>query len=373
MPFQRPTLRQLIDRFRADIRTYTAGGDALLRRSVESVLARAVPGLTHGLWGGLAWIAKQIVPSTADDDYLIQWASLFGLTPKPAAPAITTATFTSDGTTIPVGTLVRRGDAVRYIVTNSSVAAGVVTVELEAEVPGAAGNAPVSTPLSLVSPIAGVDTASGTITDADGIHDGVDIETVESLRGRLVQRMRNPPRGGGPGDYITWALEVPGVTRVWCTPRVQGAGTVGVQFVTDGEANPIPTEDMVNTVGEYLAARAPVTVGRSIDGEWVGVVTTAPTALPLTIEIADLETETGAVLADVRTAIEAEIVDFLRRDVRPGLADGSVILRRSRLDEAISRAAGETSHTLVQPAADIVLTEGQLPIYDSFAHPIIWP
>lgn len=377
MPFARPTLRQLIDRFKADIRTYTDGGDALLRRSVERVLSRAVPGLAHGLYGNLAWIARQIFPATGDDESVTTWAAMLGVTPRPAAPAVGAAQFSVTGTpTIPAGHLVQRSDGVRYVVTAEVVASGSpVEVELEAEEPGAVGNCDTATPVVLVSPIAGV-SSSGVISDPEGMHDGVDVENVEQLRVRVLERLKNPPRGGSRGDYIAWALEVPGVTRVWETPRVEGAGTVGVQFVTDDPVepfgSPIPSDQARDDVEALLVDRAPVTIGRSIEGVWVGVVVTKPTPLPLAIEIADLETEDGADLDEVKQAIRLEIVDFLRREARPGKADGSVILRRSRLDEAISAAAGEESHRLVSPAADIVLAAGALPIYDNVGSPIVW-
>lgn len=372
MPFNRPTLRELITRFREDIRTYTDGGDALLRRSVESAFARAVPGLTHGLWGGLAWIARQLFPATADEDNVLRWAAVYGLSLRPAAHATGQAQFASDSSLIPIGALVRRADGVRYEVTAASFDAGICTVQLRAEEPGARGNAAAGTTLQLVSPVAGV-SSTGTSGVLSG---GADVETVESLRERLVHRMRSPPRGGTAADYVAWALEVPGVTRVWVTPRVMGAGTVGVQFVMDDPidpfASPIPSDAMVSTVQAHLAERAPVTIGRSIDGEWVGVVVTKPTPMPLTIEIADLVVEDDYELTSVWRAIEREIVDLLRSEVRPGRADGSVVLYRSRLDEAISRAPGERSHRLVQPAADIVVPAGALPIYDRSGGPITW-
>ncbi len=366
MAFDRPTLRQLMLRFQADLRAYTEGGDALLRSSVERALARIVPGLTHGLHGHLARVVRQLLPDTCDEPQVLRWAAILGLTLKPAAPAAGPAEFATTGPSIPLGELVQRGDGVQYEVTSAAVESGVVKVELLAVVAGAAGNADPATPLALVSPVAGVDSEGEVI--GDGLTDGTDVETAEQLRARVLQRLSTPPRGGGRGDYVAWALEVPGVTRAWETPRVAGAGTVGVQFVTDGEADPIPSSGKVTEVQDYLVARAPVTIGRSIDGEWVGVITTAPVALPLVIEIADLVPNTAAVQA----AIKAEVVDFLLREAEPGKADGSTVLYRSRLDEAISRAAGETSHTLVLPAADVAVPPGELPIYDDVGFPITW-
>lgn len=352
MPFARPTLKTLIDRFRADLRTHTEGGDALLRRSVEKVLDKAVPGLTHGLHGHLAWVARQLLPDRSEGEQVLRWGTMLGMSLRPATKAVCDeAQFTSDGTTIPVGALMQRADGIRYLVTAQSVTAGVVSVELEAEEPGADGNADTGTPLTLVSPIAGVD-SEGSVTHADGIHDGTDVEDIEAFRTRVLQRLGQTPRGGGPGDYERWALQVAGVTRAWETPRVNGAGTVGVQFVTDDEpGGPIPSGAKVTEVTEHIAGLAPVTVGRAIDGAYVGVVVTAPTAHAIDPEI-QLTPDTTA----VRDAVEAELLDFLRREAEPG-----VEIPLSRFQEAISRAEGEESHVLVSPAS-IAPAAGALPV-----------
>lgn len=353
MPFARPTLRTLIDRFRADIRAKTEGGDALLRRSVESVLARAVPGLTHGLYGHLAWVARQQFPDRSDGEYVLRWASILGMTLRPAEAAVSdSAEFnTIPPATIPIGTLVQRNDGVRYLTTSESVTGSVVTVGLVAEEPGLAGNADAGTAVSLVSPVAGV-TTQGVITDPFGAHDGTDVETVEQLRVRVLQRLSQTPRGGSRGDYVRWALEVPGVTRVWETPRIMGGGTVGVQFVTDDElGGPIPTPSKVAQVEAYLEERAPSTLGRAIGGVYVGLVVTAPTAYPI-----DPEIQVTPDTPEVRAAVEAELLDFLRREAAPG-----VTIPLSRFEEAISRAQGEESHVLVSPAA-ITPATGELPV-----------
>lgn len=351
MPFDRPTLRVLSDRVRADLRAYTAGGDALLRRSVERVLTRVLAGLTHGLHGHVAWVARQILPDGSEEDGVLRWARILGITPRPAAPAVCgDARFATTGPAIPIDHLVQRADGVAYLVTAATVVGGEVTVELVAAEPGGTGNAPTATPLSLVSPVAGVASA-GVVVDPDGIHGGTEVEDVESLRGRVLLRLGYPPRGGGPGDYVAWALEVPGVTRAWERPRVAGAGTVGVQFATDDDGI-IPGPAKVSEVAAHIASRAPVTVGRSIEGEWVGVIVTAPGEHAIDPEI-HVEPDTP----EVRAAVDAELVDFLRREGAPGLR-----VPISRFREAISAAEGEYEHVLVGPLADIEPAPGHLPV-----------
>jgi hypothetical protein len=67
MPFQRPTLTQLIERLLADMSGRMVGVDgAVLRRSVLGALARAEAGAAHELHGHLEWISEQVIIDTAD-------------------------------------------------------------------------------------------------------------------------------------------------------------------------------------------------------------------------------------------------------------------------------------------------------------------
>jgi uncharacterized phage protein gp47/JayE len=59
----------------------------------------------------------------------------------------------------------------------------------------------------------------------------------------------------------------------------------------------------------------------------------------------------------VRAAIVAEVQAQIRQDAAPG---GTI--RRSRLGEAIGRAAGESWHTLTLPAADVTHPAGTIPV-----------
>ena len=77
MSFSRPGLPVLIERAIADIESRLNGADARLRRSVLNVLARVIAGLTHGLYGFIAWIADQILPDTAEAEILERHANIW--------------------------------------------------------------------------------------------------------------------------------------------------------------------------------------------------------------------------------------------------------------------------------------------------------
>ena len=344
MPFSRPDIQTLIDRIASDIETRLPGADARLRRSVLAALARAQAGAAHGLHGHLDWLARQLMPDTAETEHLERWASIWGVARKPATPAAGTVTFSgADGSTIPAGTTLARADGAEYTTdAAASIAGGVASVAVTASLPGVAGNAAAGTKLSLSAPVAGVQ-GQATV-DAPGLAGGADTETDAALRGRLLDRIRSAPHGGNANDYVQWALEVPGVTRAWVYPAELGLGTVTVRFVADDDpAGPIPSQTLVDAVAAHIDALRPVTAA-------VSVVAPTPAPLDLTIRLTPNNPA-------VQAAVRAEIDDMLRREAVPG---GAILL--SHINEAISIAAGETDHALVSPTADVTHATGELAV-----------
>lgn len=341
MPFSRPALSDLIERAVQDIETRLPGTDARLRRSNLNVLARTHSGAVHGLYGYLDWISRQVLPDTADAEILERWASIWGVTRKAASFAAGPVTLTgTTGTVVPAGTVLAAADGQEFETDAEVVlASGTATAQVTALAAGQAGNLADGTALSLVSPIAGLN--SQATVASGGLVSGADAETDTALRARLLARIQTPPQGGAEADYIAWALEVPGVTRAWVYPAELGLGTVTVRFVRDDDASIIPDAAEVTAVQGYIDALRPVTAE---------VTVVAPVAVPLDLTIA-LTPNTSAVQA----AVQAELEDLLRREAEPG---GTILI--SHIREAISLAAGETNHVLTVPAADVTHTTGQI-------------
>lgn len=343
MAFQRPTLTDIIERTFSDLTSRLALQGALLRRSVVGVLARVLAGASHMLHGHLEWIAKQVIPDTADE-WLPRWATIWGIARKDAEFAEGPVSFvgTINGATIPAGTVVKRADGVEYETqADATVTSGAATASVLALEAGSAGNADAGTALTLVFPIAGVN-SSATVA-AGGIVNGSDVESDDSLRARLLARIQQPPHGGADFDYKAWALEVPGVTRAWVYPLHMGPGTVGITFVRDNDADLIPDAPEVEAVQNYIDSKRAVTAE---------AVVFAPVADDL-----DFTISVTPATAAVKDAIEAELRDLLARESEPG---GTLYL--SRINEAISIAAGEFDHTLVSPAADVVMATGHIAV-----------
>lgn len=336
MSFQRPTLAEIIKRVDDDLQSRI--GVTQMRRSNAKVFGRVLSGASHGLYGYVSYLANQMFVDTAESEYLDRWASIYDVKRKQATAASGSIKFTFSGevVNIPEGTALQSDAGILYRTTSAPSSDGVASCE--AEEAGTSGNQEDGDTLTLTSPIAGV-MSEVTIVGMSG---GADAEDDESLRSRLLSRMRETPHGGTESDYENWALEVPGVTRAWATGLEDGAGTVALRFVCDNYDDIVPTEEMMRKVQDYIDALRPVTAN----------VTVKPVSIKsVDITIKDLYPDTAA----VRAAVEAELRALLSRESEPG-----VRVYLSHIRAAISAATGEEDHTVVSPTEDIIPEKNQL-------------
>lgn len=339
MPFNRPTLAELRRRIQSDFVSRLELKGGILRRSVVGVLSTVLAGCSHLWHGHLDWLSKQVNATTMDEDFLLRDASLYGIERKEAVAASGTVNFSGDeGAVIPEGTTLKRvSDGAVFVTT----ADGLESVSVVAEESGSAGNTEAGAAVSLITPIAGV-VGSGTVAE-EGITGGSDIEDVESLRARVVARKQQPPMGGALADYVTWALEVAGVTRAWAYRHWQGVGTVGVTFVRDDDTPIIPDPAEVDAVKAHIEEKRPITAD---------VYVFAPTAKNI-----DFTIELTPNTVSVRNAVESELSAFFTRDAEPG---GTIYL--SRVSEAISSALSEVHHKIISPTSDVTSEANELPM-----------
>lgn len=353
MPFVQPTRAQILADIKADMRL-ELGVDPL-RRSVEYALARALTSQSKGQYGFLHWVFRQCFADSADSDIFWRWARIFGIDQKASTPWQGLVRFTGvDGTDIPALTQVVRSDGQTYetdaLATVGEDVSGYVDVACSAVADsyGSTGNNDNGQPLSLT--LLDVDSEC---TVQSTTHTGSDLEDAEDGLVRLLERLRTPPSGGGPGDYVRWALEVDGVTRAWEFPLLYGPNTVGVAFVRDDDgvgAAIIPDLAERAAVLAHLQDTAPITVD-------VRVIELA--ALTVNIQISELDPDTVA----VQDAIEISLTDFFTREAEPG-----VTLALSRISAAISGADGEADHVLDVPATAPMATTAQMPVLGTITY-----
>lgn len=366
MPFQRPTLTDLINQAAQDIAAELPGSDPLLRFSNLGIMGKVQANLAHLIYGYLDWISQQATPFTATEEALEAWAALKSVFRKPATSASGAATFNGlSGSLIPNGSKLVRGDGVTYTSTaDATVSTGgtaIVQATADADptgLTGAFGDAVINTVLTLGQAIAGVQ-SNGIVTTA--FTGGADLETDDSLRSRMLAAFQNPPQGGAQPDYVEWALQVAGVTRAWCVPNGYGAGTVVVYVMLDqveSAYNGFPqgtngvaanetraaaaTGDQL-LVANYLFSRQPVTAL---------VYAVSPINNPIPFTISGLS---GAG-STVQNAVAAAIAQVFLTYGTPG---GTVDL--SDIESAIAAVSGSEGFVITSPAANITQTAGQLP------------
>lgn len=346
MAFGRPSLKEIVDRVKTDI-TSRLGLGAPLRRSFINAIAYAVAGVAHLLYGFIDWVFRQIFPDLADAEYMLKHADFYGIYPKDSSFAERDIKFTgSNGSVIPQNTILNRADGVQFKTKNeATIVSGEVTTRVIALIQGSVGNTPSGAKLSLLTPLSGINGQVEVL--ASNILNGEDVESNEAVLQRMLDKVRKPPHGGSENDYKQWTLEVAGVTRAFVYPARMGLGTVGVSFLLDNEVDLIPGPSKVAEVQAYLDERRPVTAE---------IFVFAPESEAVNFSI-NLSPNTLA----VRTEIENEIKDLFKRETAP-----DKMMPISKIQEAISIAAGEDDHVLVTPSANITPAVGKILIPGTF-------
>lgn len=341
--FNRPTLPQLITAVRSDILTRLAADTTLaaLRRTDAEVYGRVQAAAVHTVYGYIDYLARNLLPDLADEDWLTRHANMKRCPRKSATAATGFVRWSVANAviTIPAGVTIQRDDLVSFTTTGEAKSSGgVLRVPVTCDAAGKAGNTDDGIAMRLVSPVTGL-TSSGM---ADSIQGGADVEDLEAWRARVIERWYWTPQGGADGDYEVWAKEVAGVDRAWTYRHWSGRGTVGVMVANNDLINPIPDAATVAAVKAYIEPRAPVA--------GADIYVFAPTPHTVNFQIR-LSPDSAA----VRYAVEAELRSMMLRDGGP-----ESVLKPSRISEAISIATGEYSHTLVSPSADITIGKGEV-------------
>lgn len=352
MPFNIPTTLDLIERAARAFRSNLKGSDAKLWPNNVAVSAKVIGGAVWESFAFLDYISRQAFAATAEGRWIERHAAEYGMARLAATYASGQVTLSGDNSVVvPAGLGLIRADGVEYETTSGGViASGTVTVSARATSVGKAGNAAASVALTLTAALDRVQ--DGATVAAAGIGGGSDTESDESLRQRVLFRKRMPPHGGAAHDYVAWAREINGVTRVFVDPVTAGneRTSVGVWFLMDEHyTNGIPQ------VADVAAVAAHIDVLRPAGAL---VLVQAPAALSIAVTIDNLAPDTTA----VRDAIRAELADLFRRSMRVSTLTDPYTVRVSKIWEAVSRATGEDSHSLTAPAADVVIANGQVPV-----------
>jgi uncharacterized phage protein gp47/JayE len=334
MPWSTPSLDDVRKQNR-DYITARLHSAAMVPNSVLRVLSDGNAGLAYLVLLYIDWLALQLLPDTAETEWLDRHAAIWlpGNGRKAATFASGSVTATGiNGSILPQGSQLTgataSGGVLYETLAQITVGSDPTPVDVRAVDPGIAGNLDEGSSLAFVNAIAGVD-GTVTVVEMDG---GVDVESDDELRERVLERIQQPPMGGAEYDYVAWAKQVPGVTRAWAAGE-QGVGTITVRFLMDdlrADDDGWPTPDDIIAVNTYIEQKRPVTVK--------DCYVLAPIKQFLDLTITDLAIDDAA----TRAAIEQSIRAMLFARAAPGQT-----IFRSWMDEAISNAVGEDHHNLI--------------------------
>lgn len=343
--FSRPSLPQLIATIRSDLLTHF-NEDVVLRRLDAEVYSRVQAAAVHTLYGYIDYLARNMLPDLADEDWLSRHAAMKQCPRKPEQPAAGYVRWEGVAANVKLaaGSVIQRDDLVQYTTTQTVTSVGgLLRAPVLAALGGSAGNTDDGISMRLSEPVNGL-SSTGL---ADSIAGGADVEALEEWRGRVMERWYYTPQGGADSDYVVWAKEVTGISRAWTFRHWQGVGTVGVMVATGDADHPAPTNEVVEAIRTHILPLAPVA------GGGLFVFPATEKNIPMNIALAKDN-------ADTRAAVIAELKALFLRDGQPS---GKIYL--SRIGEAISIASGEYAHRLNAPVADVTLGNTELPVLGS--------
>jgi uncharacterized phage protein gp47/JayE len=345
------------------------GADALVPNSNLRVMAEINAGMGHLNLQFIAWLANQILPTNALDEWLDRWATIYLVNAdsskgrKQATFASGTATVSitaTAGGTIDEGTTMTGGNGVIYQTTAqvSSSGVAIVTVPIVALTAGAIGNLDPGSILG-VSGVVGANNG-GTVVSLTG---GTDQETNDQLRYRLLLRIQNPPMGGDANDYVQWTLAVAGVTRAWASPQEQGVGTMTVRFMCDtlrASSGGFPTQDDIDAVTTYLNMVRPVTVK--------DFFVESPIPFPISFTVADLDSNDATTWANILTSVGSMIFNKAApASALNGVTQPATTIYAAWVSDAVLQAVGVNSFDLI--ADDFVMPNaGSLAVLGNVIH-----
>lgn len=339
------TIEEIYDEMLAVFRTET--GAEVSAVSDLSVKLYAVAAQVYGLYSQAEWLSRQCFPQTAQGEWLERHAALRGLERRGAVSAegrirFSVDTATNTDLTIPAGTVCATAGLTRFETTEeATLAAGALAVEVSARAvePGTAGNVPAGSILSMsVAPV-----GISRCVNAESFTGGLDEETDDSLRARVLETFRRMPNGANAAFYEQAALSFEQVAAVAVLPRSRGIGTVDVVISTIAGA---PEETLLREVEDYLQERREIAVDVEVKAPVTKVVDTS-----VVVKVNDFSDK-----EIVKTAVEQVVRDYFS-----GKLLGQDVLT-AKLNQLVFSVEGVANCAITAPAADVEIQAGELPI-----------
>lgn len=341
MPWTTPTLKQWRQQSRDYVVAKLPVGGVLLPNSPLRIMADNSSSLAYQQMLYLQWLSMQFLPDTSEEDWLDRHASIWlpNNGRKAASYAIGSLAVTGIANILlPQGSIFSAPTAsgtVRLQTTGPvTVSPNPTAVPIVSLTAGSVSNLPAGASVSLTAgPPGGGVSATATVVALDG---GADVETDDQLRARVLNRIQQPPMGGDANDYVQWALQVPGVSRAWCSPLEMGIGTVTVRFMMDqlrAAAGGFPNSGDVATVQAYINTRRPVTA--------IDTFVCAPIPEPINFSLSGLNTEDDSTMTNVNASVASMIAAMgAPAYALNGVGQEAQTIYAAWINDAVFRASG---------------------------------
>jgi uncharacterized phage protein gp47/JayE len=216
MALVQPTTQELFEQFLSNFESKLNQDAPANEKSYMRAESKVHAGVAKGQYIYAADQALQNLAITASGDGLDKIGAEYGVTRDPAEEAQLEIELPgTNGTIIPAGhDFIGDSNGERYFSDSSAtVTGGVATINVTAENVGDAGNLVVGTDtMSIGSQISGAESQAD-VTAILNI--GLDEETDESYRPRILTAIRSVRGGGNASDYKIWSEETAGVERAF--------------------------------------------------------------------------------------------------------------------------------------------------------------
>lgn len=345
------TVRPNVDPFKLSLAVRSAQG-------VFAQIIRAISLELREVHDHLAWWGRQYFVDTAEDEFVLRHASIWGVEQRAATKAVGTVLIEGvAGTAVPAGLQLSVSNAVTYVTSAASTiaAGGTVIVSAIAVAAGVAGNLEAGVRLTTVTPFPEI----SKVTVSSAFVGGAEEQTPAELAEATMQRIRQPPHGGAGFDYPTWVGEKFSVKAVSVIPEWVGRGSVGLVTVMkndDGSAR-VPSVEELNDILDYIGPPGSSSGVRPVTA-YVVVVAGVLEDLTIRVRLRPDTVVTRAAVTEAWTRFVATIGDD---DDDQNTTPIGARIEPSRISEAISAANGEYAHDLIEPSAPFTLAQTHYP------------
>lgn len=302
---------------------------------------RVLASETAAVYEKIDELRAEVFPQTSTGEYLERHAETRAIQRKPALAATGTLKFTRETPAysdilIPKGILCStRPEPQLFFETaqDAVLAAGESEIEVAAIAAeaGAASNVAVGAVCTMISPATGITAVTNTTTFSGG----VDEESDDDLRARLVSAYQNISNGTNSAFYYDLAMSREGVLSANILPRKRGRGTVDVVITT---RNAESQDEIVAAIQAEMNLRKEINVDV--------LVLAATRAYPaITAEIAVKDGYRFDLVAESCKAVIAAHLDRL------GVGDSLLL---AALGSGLMAVDGVYNYQITTPAKDIV-------------------